>query len=93
MGVSEILFDERVSAAMARLERGPANIDELAAEAGIDSAAMAEKLGPLLEENILVEKDGAISVDAEKLDEALEADQSRFDGVVDGLTKMDGYLN
>lgn len=78
---------------MARLEKGPASMAELASEASISGAAMAEQLAPLLKEKILVEKDGKISVDESRLDGALEADQSRFDGVVDGLTKMDGYLN
>lgn len=94
MDVSEILFDERVLSVMGMLEGGPAGIDELAAKYGDSASAMMEKIGPLLEAGVLREDAAArtLSVDKKKLDEALESDRA-FGGVVDGLTKMDGYLN
>ena len=91
--VAELLFDERVSAVMARLEGGPAPIKDLAEASGTGEAALMEMLGPLIKAGILRADDASLSVDKGRLDEALEADQARFDGVVDGLTKMDGYLN
>lgn len=91
--VAELLFDERVSAVMARLEDGPAPVGEMAGAAGTDAGGLMELLGPLIEAGILRADGGSLSVDKGRLDEALEADQARFDGVVDGLTKMDGYLN
>lgn len=92
--ISELLFDERVSKMMEMLEGGPAGIDELASEYGDSANMMMEQLKPLLEAGILREDAAArtLSVNKEKLDKALESDQA-FGGVVDGLTKMDGYLN
>ena len=94
MDISELLFDERISKIMEMLESGPASIDELASEYGDSAALMMEQIGPLLKAGILREDRTArtLSVDKEKLDKALESDQA-FGGVVDGLTKMDGYLN
>ena len=89
----ECLFGETGSSVMARLEDGPRQIAEIASEAGTEPGALMEEIAPLLKAGILRSESGALRVDGEKLDEALESDRGRFDGVTDGLTKMDGYLN
>lgn len=90
---SECLFGEPGASVMAQLEDGPKQIAEIASAAGAEPRALLEKIAPLIESGVLRSEGGALRVDRARLDEVLESDAARFDGVTDGLTKMDGYLN
>lgn len=89
----ECLFGEPGASVMGQLEDGPKSVGQLARGAGAEPGRLLEQLAPLLDAGVLLSESGALRVDRSKLDEALESDEGRFDGVTDGLTKMDGYLN
>lgn len=88
----ECLFGETGSSVMEQLEDGPKRIAQVAEASGA-GPDLLELIAPLLEAGVLRAESGTLSVDRKRLDEAIESDGARFDGVTDGLTKMDGYLN
>ena len=88
----ECLFGETGSSVMEQLEDGPKRIAQVAEDSGA-GADLLKMIAPLLEAGVLRSESGTLSVDRKRLDEAIESDGARFDGVTDGLTKMDGYLN
>ena len=90
---AECLFGETGASVMAQLEGGPRQVAEIASACGAEPQDLLEKIAPLIKAGVLRSEGGALRVDRARLDEVLESDAARFDGVTDGLTKMDGYLN
>ena len=94
--VVELLFSPELSDILAELESGGKHSDFLANKAGISEDELKTRLSYLLEYGFIVvtnENDKIIySADSEKLAKVVESNEN-FDNAVDGLTKMDSYLN
>jgi len=88
----ENLFDPDVSVILEELESGPKESLFIAKKLEISEDEIKNRLSYLLDHDFVMEKNKTYSADADKLNKVLESDKS-FDGVVDGLTKMDSYLN
>ena len=90
------LFDMDNSEIIAELENGEKQISELSSKSGLSEEQILSNLSYLIETHILIKtnKDNSIylAADTKKLSEIVESD-GNFDAAIDGLTKMDGYLN
>ena len=98
------MFDPTTSDIIARLEEGKKTLQELAQQTQIAKEEILDRLDYLIEHHFIIkevieEHDNdndssniVISANAEKFDSIMKNDE-RFDGVIDGLTKMDSYLN
>lgn len=93
---ADCLFDMSNSAIIAELENGEKLLSELSSKCGIPEEQILSNLSYLIETNVLIKttKDSStyISADEQKLTEIVESD-GNFGAAVDGLTKMDSYLN
>ncbi len=94
--VIDCLFDMENSAVLAELEGGKRLLSELSSISGIPEARILSNLSCLVEYGILtvISQDDAtyLSADHAKLSELVESD-GNFDAAIDGLTKMDSFLN
>lgn len=94
--ILECMFDPEISEILAELENGEKELNYLANKFKISENEIIEKLSYLIENNFVHEKKKEntviISADGDKLTKMVEQDKN-FDGVVDGLTEMDSYLN
>lgn len=92
----DCLFDEDNSAVLAELEGGERPLSELSGISGVSEERILSNLSYLVESGILAktQRDGAVylSADHQRLSELVESD-GNFDAAIDGLTKMDGFLN
>lgn len=93
--IIECLFDPEVSEILAELESGPKKSSYLVNKLGISNERIRERLAYLLEHKFVKEtaqnNDVIYAADGEKLAEVIE--NNNFDTAIDGLTKMDSYLN
>jgi len=93
---ADCLFDMNNSAIIAELENGAKRLSELSSKSGMSEEQILSNLSYLIETDILIKttKDGStyLSADGQKLTEIVESD-GNFGAAVDGLTKMDSYLN
>ena len=94
--VVDCMFDPVTSSLLAELEDGEKECSFLAKQASISESEVLERLSYLIEHDFLhkTENDGkcALSANSEKLTSVVENNEN-FDGAIDGLEKMDSYLN
>ena len=94
--IIECIFDPVTSGILAELENGGKESSYLVEKCGISNDEIRERLSYLLKYGFVKEElDNEkiiYSVDAEKLAKIMESDDN-FDSAIDGLTKMDSYLN
>ncbi|ABK78204.1 hypothetical protein CENSYa_1584 [Cenarchaeum symbiosum A] len=90
----EQLFDPDVAPILAELEDGPRDEAHLSKELDLEPAEIKNRLEFLIQHGFVTEtKDPvAYSVDKEKIAGIVEDDKN-FQSAIDGLTKMDSYLN
>jgi hypothetical protein len=94
--ILECMFNPDISEILAELEKGGKDSMYLSKKFQITENQIHERLSYLIEHNFVrEEKDGdkvIFTADGEKLTNLVERDKN-FEGVVDGLTEMDSYLN
>ena len=94
--VIDCMFDPITSEILAELEDGEKECSILAQQFTLSESELLERLDYLIECEFLtktVENDQcSISANTEKLGSLLE-DSDAFDGAINGLEKMDSYLN
>lgn len=94
--VVECMFDPVASSMIAELESGEKECSFLAGVAGIPEAEVRQRLGYLIETGFITERtEGGktfLAADHEKLAGLVEQNEN-FDSAIDGLEKMDSYLN
>lgn len=95
------LFDPDVSVLLAELEAGPLALSELAARSGVSPGAVESRLSRLVGLGYVARRDdpagggggGAVyEADAARLAAVMESDEN-YESAVDGLAKLDGFLN
>lgn len=90
--VIERIFDPDVSSILAELEGGGKEQSYLAQKAGVAEDEIKNKLSYLIECGIVKIESSVYSVDNEKLAKIMEGDEN-YENVMDGLAKLDSYLN
>ncbi len=94
--IIESIFDPNISEILAELEDGEKQSSYLSEKLKISAEEIRKRVSYLSKYGFVKEekKEGNIiySVDADKLEKVIENDNN-FKNVVDGLTKMDSYLN
>ena len=98
--VIESLFDPDVSGLVAELEGGPLALSDLAARSGVAPEEVDSRLSRLVELGYVSRRadpsaggGGAVyEADATKLAAVMESDEN-YQSAVDGMTKLDGFLN
>ena len=94
--VLECMFNPEISEILAELENEGKDSAYLSEKFQISENDIRERLSYLIEHDFVnEEKTGDKSIftaDGEKLTKLVEQERN-FDGVVDGLTEMDSYLN
>lgn len=94
--VIDCMFDPVTSSIIAELENGKQFCDQLAQKCSIAENEVKERLSYLIEHDFISEKSEGqntiFEANHEKLASLVE-NGDQFDGAIDGLTKMDGYLN
>lgn len=92
----ETLMDPNIAEILAELEDGPKNYSHLAQKLQMSENEIRERLSYVIDHCFVLakqEENGTtLSVDAEKLNKIMESDEN-FEGVVDGLTGLDQFLN
>lgn len=90
------MFNPEISEILAELENGGKDSAYLSEKFEISENEIHDRLSYLIEHDFVHEEktgDNVIfTADGEKLTKILE-NEKNFDGVVDGLTEMDSYLN
>ena len=94
--VIDCMFDPITSEILAELEDGEKKCSILAQQFSMSESDLLERLDYLIECEFLIKTDENdqcfISANTEKLVSLLE-DNDAFDGAINGLEKMDSYLN
>ena len=94
--ILECMFNPEISEILAELENGGKDSVYLSSKFQISENEIHDRLSYLIEHEFVHEEkteDKVIfSADGEKLTKLLEHEKN-FEGVVDGLTEMDSYLN
>ena len=94
--VIDSMFDPITSEILAKLEDGKKECSVLSRQFSMSESELLERLDYLIECKFLIktlENDQcSISANTEKLGSLLE-DSDAFDGAINGLEKMDSYLN
>lgn len=92
----DILVDPDVSAILLELENGSKDSLYLSKKLMMSNTEIQEKLSYVIEHGFVVisqnDRITIFTVNKEKLDKIMESDEN-FSGVVDGLTKLDSFLN
>ena len=92
----DCLFDAENSAVLAELEDGEKPLPYLSSKSGIPEERILSNLSYLVEIGVLSRsvRGGSVhlSADHRGLSDLVESD-GNFGAAIDGLTKMDGYLN
>ena len=92
----DCLFDLSNASIIAELETGEKQLSYLASKSGLSEDDILSNLSYLIENAILVksvrENIMYLSANFDNLSKIVEHDEN-FEGAVDGLTKMDSYLN
>ncbi len=91
----DALFDPDVAAVLSLLEGGPRDAASLSAELGVGPGDISGRLSYLVERGYVSRSPGeppVYAADAEKLARAMEDDEN-YQSAVDGLAKLDSYLN
>lgn len=94
--ILEALFDPEISKILSELEDGKKEISYLAKKSEISEEAVMGNLSYLIECGFILEKTENnkkfVSANSEKLSQLMENDEN-FGSAIDGLTKLDSYLN
>ena len=94
--VIELLFSPELSDILAELESGGKQSEFLAKKSNISEDELKTRFSYLLEHGFIIatnENDKTIyTADSEKLARVVESNEN-FDNAIDGLAKMDSYLN
>ena len=94
--VIELLFDTEISAVLSELEDGGKELSYLSTKSGLNENDIKHRLSYLIEYGFIIEQTvdtkTVFSANAEKLSKLMESNDN-FEGVTDGLTKLDSYLN
>ncbi len=92
----DCLFDMDNSVVLGELEDGQKPLSELSSISKLSEEQILSNLSYLIKAGILIKtsREGStyLSADHAKLSDLVESD-GNFDAAIDGLTKMDGYLN
>ncbi|MDE1867068.1 MAG: hypothetical protein KGI08_05090 [Thaumarchaeota archaeon] len=90
------LTDPNVSVILSELENGEQNLFYLAEKLQISENEIKDRLSYVIEHEFVIirqdEKNTTLSVDKDKLNKIMEADEN-FDSLVNGLTELDQFLN
>ena len=94
--VIDCMFDPIISEILAELENGKKECSILAQQFSMSESDLLERLDYLIEceflSKTLENNKCSLSANTEKLGSLLE-DSDAFDGAINGLEKMDSYLN
>lgn len=94
--IIDIMFDPVISQLLAQLEDGEKNLSFLSKVSTLSAEEVVEKFSYLCEHDFVIKRsvEGITyySANAEKLSQVVESHKN-FDDAIDGLTKMDSYLN
>ena len=94
--VVECMFDPITSSILAELENGEKECSFLAEQSSISESEVLERLSYLIEHGFISKNSDegkcTISANSEKLTSIIE-DGDNFDATINGLEKMDSYLN
>lgn len=94
--VVDCMFDPITASILAELEDGEKECSFLAQQASISESEVLERLSYLIEHGFITKNsdDGKclLAANSEKLTSIVENSEN-FDGAIDGLEKMDSYLN
>ncbi len=90
--IVEHIFNPEVSVILAELENGGKESSYLAEKIGVSEDEIKNRLVYLIECGLVQIDSLVYSVDTEKLAKIMEGDEN-YENVMDGLTKLDSYLN
>ena len=94
--ILECMFDPETSEILAELETDEKDIEYLSQKFSLSKDTIKEKLSYLIQHEFVfetnIENKTIFKANASKLGQMVESDKN-FDGVVDGLTELDSYLN
>lgn len=90
--IIECIFNPDVSAVLAELEGGGKESSYLAQKAQVSEDEIRNRLAYLIECGLVKIESSVYSVDTEKLAKIMEGDEN-YENVMDGLAKLDSYLN
>jgi len=94
--IVECMFDPITSSILAELEDGEKECSFLAEQSSISESEVIERLSYLIDHEFILKNfnDGKciITANSEKLASIIE-NSDNFDAAIDGLEKMDSYLN
>jgi len=90
--IVECIFNPDVSVVLAELENGGKEQSYLAEKIGVSEGEIKNRLAYLAECGLVKIESTVYSVDTEKLAKIMEGDEN-YENVMDGLTKLDSYLN
>ncbi len=94
--IIDCMFDPVTSSILAELENGAKDCSFLAQQSSISESEVLERLSYLIEHGFISKNldDGRCSINAnsEKLESIVE-NGDNFDATINGLEKMDSYLN
>lgn len=90
--IIERIFNPDVSVVLAELENGGKESTYLAEKLGVSEAEIKNRLEYLIDCGLVKIESTIYSVDTEKLASIMESDEN-YENVMDGLTKLDSYLN
>ncbi len=92
----DVLVDPNVSIILAELEGSEKDSVYIASKLQISENEIKDRLAYVIEHGFVIVKQNGqnttFSVDRDKLDKIMESDEN-FDGVVNGLTELDQFLN
>lgn len=92
----DVLIDPNVSIILAELEDGEKDFGYLTKKLQISENEIKDRLAYAIEHGFVIvkqnEQNVIFGVDTDKLNKIMESDEN-FDGVVDGLTELDQFLN
>lgn len=90
--IVECIFNPDVSVVLAELENGGKESQYLAEKVGVSEDEIKSRLAYLIDCSLVKVESLVYSVDTEKLAKIMEGDEN-YENVMDGLTKLDSYLN
>jgi len=90
--IVERIFNPDVSVVLAELENGGKELQYLAEKVGVSEDEVKGRLSYLVDCGLVKVESLVYSVDTEKLAKIMEGDEN-YENVMDGLTKLDSYLN
>jgi hypothetical protein len=94
--VIECMFDPVTSSIIAELEEGEKNSSYLAEKSSISKVDVHERLSYLVDHGFIIKKqigeESLFSADVDKLGKVVESEDN-FGAAIEGLEKMDSFLN